>query len=556
MPNFDLQAQLAELTRSFRARLQVELRSMNARSQQLLLQPTTEASSLAELRAELHKLAGSAGTFGFSELGAQARALELIATRSMDRNALSAIDRQQLMAGIQALPEQLKQPRVPQPTATYSAIADHGCEARCIAIIEPDGQLLKSIRDTLESFGYQTLSCSDIDALLNILTSQVPDALVVDMSLAQWNQQWEGAIQQVQSQLPEPLPLIALSDQDGFAAQLQAVRIGAQGFFTHPVDLPGLENRLEGCFGLQQSEPFRVLVIDDDHELAQRFTAVLAGFGMLVEILDAPVQILQQMQRFQPDVVLMDVNMPDYSGPELAQIIRLNDEWLRVPIIYLSAETDSQRQMAALIKAGDDFITKPISDSALLTAVYSRAQRARRVSHALARDSLTGLLKHADIKEQLELEVDRAIRNNQPVSVVMIDIDHFKNVNDSHGHAVGDNVIRGLANLLRQRLRKVDRLGRYGGEEFVAVLPNCLPADAWRILDSIRSDFNALSFSSSAGLFHSSFSAGISCNAGVSQAPDWRAAGLLERADRMLYRAKGQGRNQVVVETAPDEADH
>ena len=110
------------------------------------------------------------------------------------------------------------------------------------------------------------------------------------------------------------------------------------------------------------------------------------------------------MRRFQPDVVMMDVNMPDYSGPELAQIIRLNDEWLRVPIIYLSAETDVQQQMAALIKAGDDFITKPISDSALLTAVYSRAQRARRVSQALARDSLTGLLKHADIKDQLDLE--------------------------------------------------------------------------------------------------------------------------------------------------------
>ena len=548
MASADLQAQLAELNRSFKARLQVELQSMRTRSEELLVQPAANAISLAPLRAELHKLAGSAGTFGFAELGAQARALELIATRCMDNNVLSSTDRQQLLTGIQALPNQLNQSAMP-PTASQRAFDNDDNEARCIAIVEPDGQLLQGISETLESFGYHTIICGDADTMLSVVAEQAPDALVVDMSLPQWDAQWDAALEQVQSQLPEPLPLIALSDQDSFAAQLHAVRAGAQGFFTHPVDLPGLENRLEGCFSLQQSEPFRVLVIDDDIELARRFTAVLAGFGMLAETLEAPEQILEQMRRFQPDVVMMDVNMPDYSGPELAQIIRLNDEWLRVPIIYLSAETDVQQQMAALIKAGDDFITKPISDSALLTAVYSRAQRARRVSQALARDSLTGLLKHADIKDQLDLEADRAIRNKQPLSVVMIDIDHFKNVNDSHGHAVGDNVIRGLANLLRQRLRKVDRRGRYGGEEFVAVLPNCFPADAWRILDSIRSDFQALPFSSDAGLFHSSFSAGIS----FCQAPDWQADSLLESADKMLYKAKQQGRNQIIAMPGSDE---
>lgn len=551
MSSADLQDQLAELTRSFKARLEGELQSMSARSRELLGQPTADATNLAELRAQLHKLAGSAGTFGFADLGTEARALELLATHCMENNVLNAADRQQLLAGIQALPTRLLQPDPAAPASPPIAALPNNAEARCIAIVEPNGQLLQSIRDTLESFGYQTRDCSDTAALQAIFAEQIPDALVVDMSLPHWNAEWEAAIAQLQSQLPEALPLIAISAQDGFAAQLQAVRAGAQGFFTHPVDLPGLENRLEGCFSLQQSEPFRVLIVDDDLQLAGRFAAVLASFGMLVEVLDEPVQILEQMQRFQPEVMLMDVNMPGYSGPELAQVIRLNDEWLRVPIIYLSAETDLQRQMAALIKAGDDFISKPISNSALLTAVYSRAQRARRLSQALARDSLTGLLKHADIKEQLELEVERALRSGQPVSIVMIDIDHFKKVNDSHGHAVGDNVIRGLANLLRQRLRKVDRLGRYGGEEFVAVLPNCAPEDAWRILDSIRRDFNALPFSSGSVLFHSSFSAGIS----ASQAPDWPATGMLESADRMLYRAKQQGRNQVIMALPADQQD-
>ena len=150
----------------------------------------------------------------------------------------------------------------------------------------------------------------------------------------------------------------------------------------------------------------------------------------------------------------------------------------------------------------------------------------------------------------VEIELERACRTHRPVSIAMIDIDHFKSVNDQHGHAVGDNVIRALANLLRQRLRKIDRLGRYGGEEFVAVLPDCHAADAKRILDEIRVAFNELQFSGSNGLFRSSFSAGIS----ACQAPIWEASEQLESADAKLYLDKSQGRNCIIAATDRSDA--
>jgi diguanylate cyclase (GGDEF)-like protein len=198
--------------------------------------------------------------------------------------------------------------------------------------------------------------------------------------------------------------------------------------------------------------------------------------------------------------------------------------------------------MAALLKAGDDFITKPISDNALIAAVFSRAQRARSLSTALSRDSLTGLLKHTDIKEQVALEVQRSLRNGKPASLVMIDLDHFKQVNDQYGHAAGDNVIRSLANLLRQRLRRIDSLGRYGGEEFVAVLPDCTAEQARQIFDEIRQRFSALRFHTGSRSFSVSLSAGISETDGHS-----KPSALLERADQALYVAKHEGRNQVQV---------
>jgi diguanylate cyclase (GGDEF)-like protein len=214
-----------------------------------------------------------------------------------------------------------------------------------------------------------------------------------------------------------------------------------------------------------------------------------------------------------------------------------------VPIIYLSAETNLTRQMRALLKAGDDFITKPIADNALITAVFARAQRARMLGNALSRDSLTGLLKHADIKERVTLEAERAARNAQPVSVVMIDIDNFKQVNDLYGHSAGDKVIRALANLLRQRLRKVDILGRYGGEEFLAVLPGCTPEDALKTLDDIRQSFAELRFFAQDVEFSVTLSGGISNN--LTNGSHYNANELQEKADQALYAAKHGGRNQI-----------
>ncbi|WOD11342.1 diguanylate cyclase [Pseudomonas sp. NyZ704] len=540
----DLAVQLRALSLAFKARLDVELQDMLHTATQLTAGNEALPEELIGLRNSLHKLAGSAGTFGYPDLGLQARKLEQLAKTCIDQRALDASARLRLVTGIQALPHWLLDSEMnPSSVAPGLALPEPDARTKIIAIFEADQQLLHATCQTLNSFGYQTRGFTDFKSLRNALKQALPDALVIATSQPDADDPALAYITGLQSQLTQPLPLIVIADGDSFNAQMEAVRAGAQGFFTRPVDLPALENRLEGCFNSLQSDPFRVLIVDDDLDLASRFKAVLSSAGILTEIVIEPSQLLQQMARFVPEVVLMDVHMPTFSGPELAQLIRLNDDWLRVPILYISAETDTNRQMEALLKAGDDFITKPISDSALLTIVYSRAQRARRVSQALARDSLTGLLKHADIKEQVVLEIERSVRTQRAASIAMIDIDHFKAVNDQHGHVVGDNVIRALANLLRQRLRKGDRLGRYGGEEFVAVLPDCNAANAKVILDEIRMAFNALQFTGSDGGFECSFSAGIS----ACEAPQWQVDKPLERADSNLYQAKKLGRNCIII---------
>lgn len=530
--NPQLQAQLAAIEARFRQRLDDELDTLD----DLCAQLHDDPSALRSLRDRLHKLAGSAGTFGYGELGSVARQLEQQAQAQLDAGSPNAATLASLRsAGAQLRPLlQRNEQREDQPQQLDAGISDDDRHRRIGLLIEED-DLASQMAQTLDSFGYQVIRLATPEALQEAAPL---DALIIDTSPPGSRLLGHPVFQQAASQLP---PLLIISSLDTFSSRLQAVRAGAVGFFTKPVDLPLLERRLERGFNSQQGGPFRVLIVDDDTELAARYQLVLSNAGIRVDAVADPNLLLEKMRSFIPEVVLMDLNMPEYSGPELAQVIRLDDDWLRVPIVYLSAETNAERQMSALLKAGDDFITKPISDSTLLTTVYARAQRARMVSDALARDSLTGLLKHADIKEQLELEAERAKRSQAPVSVAMIDIDHFKNVNDSYGHACGDNVIRALSNMLRQRLRKVDRLGRYGGEEFVAVLPGCNSDDAYQLLESIREAFNALQFSSGGQQFHCSFSAGISACEGDA----WADEELLERADRALYRAKQSGRNRL-----------
>ena len=174
-----------------------------------------------------------------------------------------------------------------------------------------------------------------------------------------------------------------------------------------------------------------------------------------------------------------------------------------------------------------------------------RARRARELRALMSQDSLTGLLTHARFKERLEAELARRRRNGSALTLGLLDIDHFKTVNDEHGHLAGDRVLKTLANLLRRRLRRSDVVARYGGEEFAVIFNDCVEPDASRMLDTIREDFSAIQHGGKKNAFSVTFSAGVvaaDANSSVDR--------LIERADQLLYRAKHAGRNRIEAAAA------
>ncbi|MDB6146042.1 MAG: response regulator receiver modulated diguanylate cyclase [Pseudomonas sp.] len=536
-----LESDLYQLSLAFNERLEHELPQLASNAIYLLdaSDLDLQVTRLGELQYRLHKLAGAAGTFGLSELGDFARELDLQASTWLDNPGSIDSSLIDFIVKVQRLGTYKRRTHYGELglTADLDARRIPSLSPR-IFILEADGNP-GSLQLTLSNFGYDVSRFASAEALDTQILHTMPDVLIYDLTLDTPHGLHHAAA--IKREVLKHTPLLVITADDEFDTLLDVVRIGATGFLKKPVDVARLENCLERCLAHPLTNPYRVLIVDDDEDLAKRYNMVLCNAGMTVEVLSKPSLLLELMHQFKPEVVLMDLSMPDCSGPELAQIIRFHDDWLRVPIIYLSAETNLTRQMRALLKAGDDFITKPIGDNALITAVFARAQRARMLGNALSRDSLTGLLKHADIKERVTLEAERAARNAQPVAVVMIDIDNFKQVNDLYGHSAGDKVIRALANLLRQRLRKVDILGRYGGEEFLAVLPGCTPEDALKTLDEIRQSFAELRFFAQDVEFSVTLSGGISNNING----PFTATDLQEKADQALYAAKHGGRNQI-----------
>jgi diguanylate cyclase (GGDEF)-like protein len=200
------------------------------------------------------------------------------------------------------------------------------------------------------------------------------------------------------------------------------------------------------------------------------------------------------------------------------------------------------RQFAALRMGGDEFLTKPIEDEHLVAAVRVRAERARALGELVVVDSLTGLLRHGSLKEQLATELVRARRAGTPVSFAMLDVDHFKLVNDSYGHPAGDRVLRSLARTLQRRVRKTDSIGRYGGEEFAVVLPDARAADAFQLLEEVREAFASTEQQHGRATFNVTLSGGV-----VEATGDHSPDELVRAADDALYRAKREGRNKICL---------
>jgi diguanylate cyclase (GGDEF)-like protein len=426
------------------------------------------------------------------------------------------------------------------PAASDLSPANSG--NRLVYLAEDDPELCRLLALQLGHFGYQVRTFPSTESVCEALRDCLPAAVIMDISFPGGERAGTEAMLSLRRQGVVLPPLLFLSSRRDFNARLDAVRAGGEAYFTKPVEIGDLVDRLDVLTVSTKPEPYRVMIVEDTSLLAAVYAYILEQAGMMTCQVTNPMEVMDRLADFSPELILMDMYMPGASGEEVAKVLRQQESLVGVPIVFLSGETDLGRQLAAIGHGADDFLVKPIRPEHLLLSVTSRIERYRVLRSFMVRDSLTGLLNHTKIKEQLEVEIERAKRQQRPLSFAMIDLDHFKRVNDTYGHPTGDKVLKGLARLLLQRLRKVDVIGRYGGEEFAVILTDTPATDAVRVLDDIRKDLAQIRQQSEDGEFSVTFSCGVAAY------PDFATAEAISNAaDKALYRAKHGGRNRTVL---------
>lgn len=310
-------------------------------------------------------------------------------------------------------------------------------------------------------------------------------------------------------------------------------------------------------------ERSKILVVDDIPLNRKLQKTYLESVGYQVILAVDGTEALQRVDEETPDLILLDIMMPKMNGFQVCHRVKNTENTRFIPIIMVTALNEIEDKVKGIEAGADDFITKPFNKLELLARVKSllrikhlhdelelkikelEVAQSKLLQLAIT-DGLTGLYNYRYFKEQLNQEVFRAKRHNARVSIAMIDIDYFKNYNDTHGHPAGDLVLKTIAELLHNNIRKIDVAARYGGEEFALVLVETDKQAAGFVANKIKNLIEKQQFD-----YEDTQPNGkLTISMGIATFPDDATTpdGLVNMADQRLYRAKKTGRNRVVLE--------
>jgi diguanylate cyclase (GGDEF)-like protein len=490
-----------------------------------------------------HQLAGSAGTYGFAAIGVAAQRLDTALAAGMALGEMPEasvnVDIVCALVDLEAIVKDALITNVmSEEDRREQSPASSSCLGPLVCVISDDQEQAHELAVQIGYYGYRAQAChvGRMDAWLKMHT---PDVLIGFPAEDASEAAVEVLLRKVSGCL---LPVIALLPDSNMTSQFAAVRAGVSGCMARPFEMARLIDRLDSITARKSRDPYRVLIIDDDLVQSRQLSAWLTQAGIKVSLLSQPLRALDAVADFSPDLILLDRALPDCNGFELAAVLRQQDSCLGVPIVFLSSQSDTESRLLALQLGGDDFLPKPVSESDLLVVVTGRIHRARLLVNRMVRDGLTGLFNHCHFKEQLEVELARAVRTRAHVAVGFIDISGLAAINGRHGYAAGDNVLKSLASLLRHRLRKTDIIGRYAGPLLAVILEGSSLENARKVFEEIIETFAKTRHRGASGDFQ------VSCSCGMTSAASARSPRqIIAACEAALKEAKALGQGQVKI---------
>ena len=501
-----------------------------------LLDGRLEAGLRREAEREAHKLAGSLTTFGFPEGSRLSREIE---QTFQAESPLEPKDALQLSEKVVSLRQTLdgeasqpaSQPSNPPPSAGSRLL-----------VIEEDQEVIDRLSTDAPAKGLNTEFASSLAAAREAISRHKPAVVLLNPSIVEAKAEYLTFIEELANGNP-PIPVLVRTPADATVDRIQIAKSGGQGFLPHSLPPPQLLDAVRGVLDQQEVLPANILAVDDDPEILALLKRLLASTGAQVTGVCHPQEVWNALEDNVPDLIILDVDMPEASGIELCQAIRSDPRWSGIPVVFLTSHRDPETIQRLFLAGADDYIAKPLVGDEMVIRVLNRLERTRLQRSGGETDALTGLNNRQQSTKGLDQLLGLAQLHSQSFCLGIVDVDSLAEINQRHGHPAGDKVLRRLAQFLQGVFRSEDVVGRWDGPQFVVGMYQMTKEDGVERLSQLLETMGREVFTDADGNRYP-----VSCSAGVAEYPanglDLPALSLA--ANQALTQARSQGPNRAL----------
>jgi len=487
---------------------------------------------------DAHKLAGSLGMFGFPRGSELARELEQ-ALAAPGGPAVS--DAPRLAESVLALRAELDS----QPAGSDAERGDGERapgDGRALLLVGPDSALTGRLSAEALGRDLRPRTAATAAAARELAATEPPDAAVLDMNFAEGGGESLKLLEDLAGG-ETPVPVLALTGSEALVDRVEVARRGGRGFLQRTRAAGQVIDAVTEAIDRRGAVEAKVLAVDDDAAVSAALEALLAPRGLAVTTLNDPLGFWDALEQAVPDLLVLDLDMPELDGIDLCRAVRADSRFGQLPVVFLTGRTDAASVQRIFEAGADDYVSKPIVGPELVTRILNRLERVKLFRELAERDILTGVATRRRSTAMVEDLMAMSDRFGQPLSLALIDLDNFKQLNDRLGHAAGDATLRRFGEMLERAFRGEDAIGRWGGEEFIVGMYGMARDDGVQRAAELLESFRGEKFTGRDGA-----AAQLSFSAGVAEYPrDGRDLHeLYHAADEALYTAKDAGRDRVL----------
>lgn len=504
-------ASLTQVWNRFRGKVEEQMALLDRATKAIANQSLDETLQQQAVR-EAHTLFGSLGTFGFSEGSRLAQQIEqmLQVGASLQQNEIACLC--QLVA---ALRQEINTPREESNSEDSGLEREENCPL--LLIVDRDPITAEQVVHEAGNWGFRGAIASNLTVAQTLMQQDAPAVIVLDPTVSQSIQESLAWLAELSRQSPS-IPVLVWTAQHQLTDRLDAARLGAKAFLHKPTTPAQV---LETAIEVQRIDAFQratlpgsaritVLAVDDDPQILVALQTLLEPWGFRVLTLSEPERFWQTLEAAHPDLLILDVRMPNISGIDLCRTVRNDPDWSGLPVIFLTAHTDTTTVNQVLAVGADDFVSKPIEGAELVTRIIKRLERIKLLQSRAEIDPLTWVANRPQSIRAIQEFLRLANQNQQPLCFAILDLDRFKQVNDVHSQMAGDAVLRQFGQMLRQTFNQRSIVARWGSGEFVIVLYGVTKAQGIEQLSEVLKTLRQHLFTSSNGSpFRVTFSAGV-----------------------------------------------